>query len=145
MVAVGGVGASGWAPSRLGWSLVVVATQCDLRDDRLSDADLVFGGGLLFPRRAGWGCLARGGEHISVARSCHRVVSSTLTAGIEASPESLQHGRWWRGRWVAPAENNRLPVLLGRRLIGRRSGARATGDVSGQPLGLIPFLGGRGT
>lgn len=143
MVAVGGVCASGNAPSRLPWCLVAIPAQSDPRDDRLFDNDLLVRGRLLFLRRSGRVLLSRDGEHIGVG-SRRRLVSLTVAAGIKTSPESLAHGWRCRGRRVAPTENNGLLVVLRRWSIGRRSGGGAAGDVSGQPLGLIPLLGSRG-
>jgi len=144
MVAVGGVRPSGGAPARLRWSLVVSAAQSDPRGDRLSGRGLVVCGEFLFPGGGGRGCLARGGEHLGFPRSWGRLVSPTMAAGVETSPESFQHGRRRRERRVPPAENHSLLVWLGAWPIGRGRGGRATGDVSGQPLGLIPLIGGCG-
>ncbi len=109
----------------------------------MSGSDLVVRCGLLFFRRGGLGRLAGGGEQIGVGR-CRRIVSLTVPARIEPSLESLAHGRgWWRRR-VAPAEGKTSLVLPAAWPIGRGCGGRASGDVSGQPLGLIPLIGGRG-
>ncbi len=92
MVAVGGVGALGGAPFAPRWRLVAIVAQSQLRNDRLSESDLLVRRGLLFLRGSDRSCVARGGEIIGVD-SCGWPVSPTLAKRIETATESFERGQ----------------------------------------------------